>query len=174
MKNSYHAQSVPLILDLQPIPGDPKDNGVAAMLDGRTFCFVTQHGRHVIVFLYIQGLVANQEYNRFNDSPAITNATVSNRVTVKSDDLALQPKMFSSSFLMLARVKVAFPADESPIKVPLTRLTYLSGAGGLNGTIPVWSRYASVITSFTLFFLSPQFTPPVSPNKLQVNVTVDP
>ena len=50
------------ILGLQPIPGDPKDNGVAAMLDDRTFCFVIQHGRHAIVFLYLQGLVANQEY----------------------------------------------------------------------------------------------------------------
>ena len=39
------------ILGLQPIPGDPKDNGVAAMLDDRTFCFVIQHGRHTIVFL---------------------------------------------------------------------------------------------------------------------------
>ena len=27
------------ILGLQPIPGDPKDNGVAAMLDDGTFCF---------------------------------------------------------------------------------------------------------------------------------------
>ena len=34
---------------LQPIPGDPKDNGVSAMLDDRTFCFVIQHGRHAIV-----------------------------------------------------------------------------------------------------------------------------
>ena len=50
-----------IILDLQPIPGDPKDNGVAAMLDDRTFCFVIQHGRHAIVFLDLQGLVANQE-----------------------------------------------------------------------------------------------------------------
>ena len=49
------------ILGLQPIPGDPKDNGVAAMLDDRTFCFVIQHGRHAIVFLDLQGLVANQE-----------------------------------------------------------------------------------------------------------------
>ena len=51
------------ILGLQPIPADPKDNGVAAMLDDRTFCFVIQHGRHAIVFLDFQGLVANQEYN---------------------------------------------------------------------------------------------------------------
>ena len=50
-----------LILGLQPIPGDPKDNGVAAMLDDRTFCFVIQHGRRAIVFLDLQGLVANQE-----------------------------------------------------------------------------------------------------------------
>ena len=50
-----------LILGLQPIPGDPKDNGVAAILDDRTFCFVIQHGRHDIVFLDLQGLVANQE-----------------------------------------------------------------------------------------------------------------
>ena len=51
-----------IILGLQPIPGDPKDNGVAAMLDDRTFCFVIQHGRHaiMIVFLDLQGLVANQ------------------------------------------------------------------------------------------------------------------
>ena len=32
------------------------------MLDGRTFCFVIQHGHHAIVFLDLQGLVANQEY----------------------------------------------------------------------------------------------------------------
>ena len=43
----------------QPIPGDPKDNGVAAMLDDRTCCFIIQHGRHAIVFLHLQGLVAN-------------------------------------------------------------------------------------------------------------------
>ena len=49
------------ILGLQPIPGDPKDNGVAAMLDDRKFCFVIQHGPHAIVFLDLQGLVANQE-----------------------------------------------------------------------------------------------------------------
>ena len=49
------------ILGLQPIPGDPKDNGVSVMLDDRTFCFVIQHGRHVIVFLDLQGMVANQE-----------------------------------------------------------------------------------------------------------------
>ena len=49
------------ILGLQPIPGDPKDNGVPAMLDDRTFCFVIQHGHHPIVFLDLQGLVANQE-----------------------------------------------------------------------------------------------------------------
>ena len=50
------------ILGLQPISGDPKDNGMAAMLDDRTFCFVIQHGRHAIVFLDLQGLVANQEF----------------------------------------------------------------------------------------------------------------
>ena len=44
---------------LQPISGDPKDNGVAAMLDDRTFRFVVQHGRHTVVFLHLQGLVAN-------------------------------------------------------------------------------------------------------------------
>ena len=44
---------------LQPIPRDPKDNGVAAMLDDSTFPFVTQHGRHTVVFLDLQGLVAN-------------------------------------------------------------------------------------------------------------------
>ena len=49
------------ILGLQPIPGDPKDNGVSAMLDDRTVCFVIQHGRHAIVFLDLQGMVANQE-----------------------------------------------------------------------------------------------------------------
>ena len=53
------------ILGLQPVPGDPKDNGVAAMLDDRTFCFVIQHGRHAIVFLDLQGLVANQELYKF-------------------------------------------------------------------------------------------------------------
>ena len=54
-------QSTPFILGLQPIPGDPKDNGVAGMLEDRTFCFVIQHGRHAIVLLDLQGLVANQE-----------------------------------------------------------------------------------------------------------------
>ena len=44
-----------------------KTNGVAAMLDDRTFCFVIQHGRHAIVFLDLQGLVANQESMRIND-----------------------------------------------------------------------------------------------------------
>ena len=53
------------ILGLQPISGDPKDNGVAAMLDDRTFCFVIQHGRHAFVFLDLQGLVANQEYIQY-------------------------------------------------------------------------------------------------------------
>ena len=42
------------ILGLQPIP-------VAAMLDDRTFYFVIQHGRHAIVILDLQGLVANKE-----------------------------------------------------------------------------------------------------------------
>ena len=37
---------------LQPIPGDPKDNGVAAMLDDRTFCFVIQHGCHTVTSLF--------------------------------------------------------------------------------------------------------------------------
>ena len=55
-----------IILGLQPIPGDPKDNGGAAMLDDRTFCFVIQHGRHAIVFLDLQGLVANQELTKFS------------------------------------------------------------------------------------------------------------
>ena len=54
------------ILDLQPIPGDPKDNGVAAMLNDRMFCFVIQHGRHATVFLDLQGLVANQEDSCIN------------------------------------------------------------------------------------------------------------
>ena len=36
-------------MGLQPIRGDPKDNGVAAMLDGR----------HTVLFLNLQGLVAN-------------------------------------------------------------------------------------------------------------------
>ena len=35
---------------LHPIPRDQKDNGVAAMLDDRTFCSVIQHGRHTVVF----------------------------------------------------------------------------------------------------------------------------
>ena len=43
----------------QPIPRDPKDNCVAAMLENRTFCFVIRHGRHTVVFLDLQGLVAN-------------------------------------------------------------------------------------------------------------------
>ena len=47
---------------LQPISKDPEDNGVAAMLDDRTFCSVIQHGRHAIVFLDLQGLVANHLY----------------------------------------------------------------------------------------------------------------
>ena len=50
------------ILGLQPIPGDPKDNGVAAMLDDKTFCLVIHHGRHAIVVLEFQGLVTNQEF----------------------------------------------------------------------------------------------------------------
>ena len=52
------------ILGLQPIPEDPKDNGVAAMLDDGTFWFVIQHGLHAIVFLDLQGLVANQEFRQ--------------------------------------------------------------------------------------------------------------
>ena len=44
---------------LQPIPRDQKDNGMTATLDDRTFCFVIQHGRHTVVFLDLQGLVAN-------------------------------------------------------------------------------------------------------------------
>ena len=47
------------VAGLQPILGDPKDDGVAAMLDDRPFCFVLQHGRHAIVFLDLQGFVAN-------------------------------------------------------------------------------------------------------------------
>ena len=47
---------------LQPISRDPKDNGVAAMLDDRTFYFAIQHGRHAIVFLDLQGLVENHLY----------------------------------------------------------------------------------------------------------------
>ena len=62
ISDSYTSYLCLTILGLQPIPGDPKDNGVAAMLDDRTFCFVIQHGRHAIVFLDLQGLVANQEY----------------------------------------------------------------------------------------------------------------
>ena len=56
------SQAIEPILGLQPILGDPKDNGLVAMLDDRTFCFVVQHGRHAIVFLDLQGLVANQEF----------------------------------------------------------------------------------------------------------------
>ena len=41
------------IRGLQPIPGDPKDNGVAAMLGDRTFCFVINHGGHAMVFLHL-------------------------------------------------------------------------------------------------------------------------
>ena len=37
---------------------------VAAILDERTFCFVIQHGRHAIVFMDLQGFVANQEFRR--------------------------------------------------------------------------------------------------------------
>ena len=58
-----------IILCLQPIPGEPKDNGVAAMLDDRTFCFVIQHGRHAIVLLDLQGLVANQEWKQCLNTP---------------------------------------------------------------------------------------------------------
>ena len=47
---------------LQPVPRDPNDNGVAAMLDDRTFCFVIQNGRHTVVFLDLQGLVANHQF----------------------------------------------------------------------------------------------------------------
>ena len=50
---------------LQPIPGDPKDNGVTAMLDDRTFCFVIQHSHHAIVFLDLQGLVANHLHSQW-------------------------------------------------------------------------------------------------------------
>ena len=53
--------NVVVILGLHPILGDPKDNGFAAMLDDRTFCFVAQHGRRAIVFLDLQGLVAKQK-----------------------------------------------------------------------------------------------------------------
>ena len=35
---------------------------MVAVLDDRTFCFVIQHGRHAIVLLDLQGLVANQEW----------------------------------------------------------------------------------------------------------------
>ena len=38
-----------IILGLQPIPGDPKDNGMAAMLDAKTKRSVIQHA--TIVFL---------------------------------------------------------------------------------------------------------------------------
>ena len=54
-----------LIGGLQPNPRDPKDNGVATMLDDRIFCFVIQHGRHTVVFLNLQGLVANHLYADF-------------------------------------------------------------------------------------------------------------
>ena len=47
---------------LQLIPRDLKDNGVAAMLDDRTFCFVIHHGHHTVVFSDLQGLVANHLY----------------------------------------------------------------------------------------------------------------
>ena len=43
----------------KPIPGDPKDNGVVAMLDDKAFSFVIQHGHRAVVFLDLQGLVAN-------------------------------------------------------------------------------------------------------------------
>ena len=123
---------------------------------------------------YIHAHDASTFNARCNDSPTITNATASNSWTMKSDDSALQPKMFSSSFVMLARVKMACPPDESPLKVPLTRLTYAPGAGGLNETLPVWSTDTRMITSFSLFFLIPQFAVPVSPENIHVNVTVDP
>ena len=35
---------------LQPISRDPKDNGVAAMLDDRTFYFAIQHGAMPLSF----------------------------------------------------------------------------------------------------------------------------
>ena len=57
--NSMPLVSIKDILGLQPIPGDPKENDVAAMLDGRTFCFVIQHGRHAIVFLDLQSTPVN-------------------------------------------------------------------------------------------------------------------
>ena len=50
---------------LQTIPRDPKDNGVAAMLDDRTFRFVIQHGRHCPYrcLLGSPGIVANHLYS---------------------------------------------------------------------------------------------------------------
>ena len=56
---SYQLSDLLISIGLQPIPRDPKDNGVAAMLDDRTFCFVIQHGRHSVLFFDLQGLVAN-------------------------------------------------------------------------------------------------------------------
>ena len=41
-KNHYNGT----IGGLQPISRDPRDSGVAAMLDDRTVCFVIQHGHH--------------------------------------------------------------------------------------------------------------------------------
>ena len=44
-------------------------NGVTAMLDDRTFCFVIQHGHHAIGFLHLQGLVANHPYLGKREAP---------------------------------------------------------------------------------------------------------
>ena len=52
----YHAYVISIsgwsLGGLQLIPRDPKDNGVATMLDDRTFCFVIQHGRHTVVLFF--------------------------------------------------------------------------------------------------------------------------
>ena len=43
---------------LQPIPRDPKDNGVAAMMNDKAVCFVIQYGCRAILLDH-QELVAN-------------------------------------------------------------------------------------------------------------------
>ena len=49
---------------LQEVPRDSKDNDVAAMLGDRTFYLVVQYGGHAMVFLDLQGLVANHLFKK--------------------------------------------------------------------------------------------------------------
>ena len=48
--NPFFFFTVSTIDGLQPIPGDPKDNGMVAMLDDKTKGSVIRHGCHTVVF----------------------------------------------------------------------------------------------------------------------------